>query len=234
MNHRDRSRARAGPESRTSAATRSAQTQDRGGKGEDDCAGRHRPMSYSGLACRLAPKGSATSRRLSMMSLRENTMSGDAPPEVVFSRNNIAALAAPGSARLADHSRGPRRSRLLIQRGIRRGPAGPTKAVTVVSFSAPEAGRAASIGPARGAGRSAITSGSGPVVVAQQDVSKVVPVLGLVPSDRGGCLRHQEAPKPGPLIRTSRRIAPSLARSVCSWTSRAAYLAPRRLTAPSW
>ena len=64
-------------------------------------------MSYSWVwACPLAPKGSATSRRLSMMSLRENTMSGDAPPQVVFSQDNIAGaqLRRGVGTRLADHA----------------------------------------------------------------------------------------------------------------------------------
>jgi len=42
-----------------------------------------------------------------------------------------------------------------------------------------------------------VGSGSGPVVVVQQDVRDVVLVLGLVPPVGRSCLRHQEAPKSG-------------------------------------
>lgn len=67
------------------------------------------------------------------MSWREKTMSGNVPPQVVFSQDNVAGAQPLWGigARLADHARGPRRSPLAVQRGNRSGPPGPTKAVIV-------------------------------------------------------------------------------------------------------
>ena len=84
-------------------------------------------------ACPLAPRISATSRRLSMISWRENTMSGNVPPQVVTSQDNIAGakLRRGVGARLGDHAGGPWWSPLLVQRRNRSGPPGPTQAVIV-------------------------------------------------------------------------------------------------------
>ena len=68
-----------------------------------------------------------------MMSWPENMMSGNVPPQVVFSQDNVAGaqLRRGVGARLADHEGGPWRSPLLVQRGNRSGPRGPTKVVIV-------------------------------------------------------------------------------------------------------